>query len=86
MHSDDEREIYTRILNMVQPYLPRHQPKEILNVEVGPPKEDKKCTPEVELKPLPSHLSYEFLSPNGTFSFNVSAMLDGTQITSFSVL
>ena len=47
-------------------------------MEVGPPKEDKKRTSNVELKLLSSYLRYEFLGPNDTFFVIVSASHDGT--------
>jgi len=53
-----------RVEDMAQLFLPQHHPREILNMEVGSSKEEKKFTLEVELKLLPSHLWYEFLSPN----------------------
>ena len=34
----------------------------------------------MELKPLPSHLRYEFLGPNHTFPIVVSAKLEGPQV------
>jgi len=40
----NEREVYTHILDMGQPFPPQHHPRQILNVEVGPFKEDKRCT------------------------------------------
>jgi len=49
-------------------------------VEVRPSKEDEKCTPQVELNPLPSHLRYTFLGLNKSFSYIVNASLNGTQI------
>ena len=52
----------------------------ILNMEVRPSKEDKKCTPKVELKPSHFHLRYEFLSPNEIFPVIFNACLDGTEI------
>ena len=33
-HSDEEREVYERILNSTEPYLPRQQAREVLNVGV----------------------------------------------------
>ena len=41
----DEREVYTHILDMAQPFPPQHHPKKILNVKVGPSKEDKSALP-----------------------------------------
>lgn len=79
-HPDEEREVYERILNSTQPYLPRQQAREVLNVEVLPSNEDKKSAPEVELKPLPSHLKYEFLGLNHKFPVIISAKLSGVQI------
>ena len=35
----------------------------------------------LELKPLPSHLRYEFLGPNETFLVIVNASLHGTQMS-----
>ena len=76
----DEREVYTQILDMAKPFPPQYQLRDILNMEVGPSKENRKRTLEVELEQLPSHLRHEFLGPNDTFSIIVSASLDGTQI------
>jgi len=70
---DDEIGIYAEVFNLAQPYLPRHQPREVLNVDVCPSNEDKKGAPEMEIKPLPSHLRYEFLGSNHTFPVIVSA-------------
>jgi len=81
-----EKEVYTQILNMAQPFPPQHHPRAILNVMVGPSKEDKKCTPKVELKSLPSHLRYEFLCSNDNFSIIVNASLDGTQIVKLATV
>jgi len=63
----DEREVYAHILDMAPPLSPQHHPREILNSEARRTKDDKECSPEVELKPLPSHLRYEFPDPNETF-------------------
>ena len=65
---------------MAQPYLPRQQAREVLNVEVRPFNEDRRSAPEVELKPLPYHLRYKFLGPNRTFPVIISAKLNGAQI------
>ena len=43
---------------------------------------DEKRAPKVELKPLPSSLSYEFLSPNPTYLVIVNASLSISQIDS----
>ena len=43
----DEREVYTHILDMAQLFLPQQHPREILNVEVGPSKEDKNPLPRL---------------------------------------
>ena len=72
--------MYIHILDMAQPFTPQDHPREILNMDVSPSKEDKKCTFVVELKSLPSHLRYKFIGPNETFHVIVSASLDGTQI------
>ena len=55
----NESEAYAHILDVAPPLPPQHHPREILNLEVRPSKDDKQCSPEVELKPLPSHLGYE---------------------------
>jgi len=65
---------------MAPRFCPQHHPREIFNFEVRPSEEDKKHSTEVELKPLPSHLRYEFLGPNETFSVIVNPSLNGTQI------
>jgi len=72
----DEREIYAHILDMT-PLFPPSTPSK----GVRPFKDNKKYSPAVELKSLPSHLRYEFLGPNETFSVIINASLDGTQIT-----
>jgi len=41
----DEREPYAHILDMAPLFPPQHHPKEILNLEERPSKEDKKYTP-----------------------------------------
>ena len=76
----DEREVYAHILDMTLLFPPQHHPREIINLEVRPSKDDKKCSPKVELKLLPSHVRYEFVVPNETFLVIVNASLDGTQI------
>jgi len=50
------------ILDLALTHLPRQQHKEIPRVVLQSSKEDEKGAPEVELKPLPSHLRYEFLT------------------------
>jgi len=79
-YPNEEREVYERILNLAQAYLPRQQAREVLNVEVRLSNEDKKSAPEVELMPLPFHLRYEFLSTNRTFPVIISTKLNGAQI------
>ena len=65
---------------MAQPFPPQHHPVGILNVEASPFKEDKKCTPKLKLKLLPSLLRYKFLGLDDNFPIIVSATsLDGTQ-------
>ena len=49
-------------------------------MEVRSSNEDKKGATELELKPLPSHLRYEFLGPNHTFPIIVSVKLNGPQV------
>lgn len=69
------------ILNLAQPYLPRCQSREIMNLEVRPSNEDK-----VELKPLPFHLTYKFLDPTLTFPIIISAKFNGAQIEKLLVM
>jgi len=45
LYLNEETEICAKVFNLVQPYLPRHQPREILNVEVRSSNEDKKDAP-----------------------------------------
>ena len=57
---EDETEVYDHILDMAPLFPPQHHPREILNLEVRPSKDENKYYPKVELKPLPSHSRYEF--------------------------
>jgi len=43
-------------------------------------KDEEKSELKVELKPLPSHLRYEFLDPDHKFPIIVSSKLDGPQL------
>jgi len=54
-------DVTIRLLNESTAYTPRQSYKEILSVEESTPKKEKECSPKVELKPLLSHLMYEFL-------------------------
>jgi len=54
---------------------------ESLQDESKPPFDEAKV-PEVELKPLPLSLRYEFLGPKSTYSVIVNASLNATQIDS----
>ena len=56
-----ENEDYARLLNESTAYTPRQSRMEILNVEEPTSKKEEECPPKVELKPLPSHLRYNFL-------------------------
>ena len=77
LQTRDKRKVYAHILDMALLFPPQHHPREILNLEMRPSKEDKKCSLKVELKPLPSHLRYEYLGPNESFMVIVNASLDG---------
>jgi len=44
-YSDEEIEIYAKVFNLAQPYLLRHQPREVLNVEIQSCNEDSKGAP-----------------------------------------
>jgi len=72
-----EKEEYARLLNEFTAYMPRQSRREILNVEELTSKKEEECPPKVELKPLPSHLRYEFLDSSHQFSVIVNAKLDG---------
>jgi len=71
--------VYTHILDLAQPFPPHHHPREIL-YRGGALQRRQEVHSEVELKPLPSHVRYEFLGPNETFAVVVSASLNGIQI------
>jgi len=60
VQSGEEREVYAHILDMAPSLPAQHHPREILNLEVRPSKDDKTCSPTVKLNPLPSHLGYQF--------------------------
>jgi len=49
-------------------------------VEESTPKKEEECPPKVELKPLPSHLRYEFLDSAHQFPVIVNAKLSGPQL------
>ena len=46
------------------------------------PSSNKAKAPEIELKPLPSSLRYEFLGPNSTYPVIVNAILNASQVDS----
>jgi len=75
-----EKEDYARLLNESTTYAHRQFPTEVLSVEELPFKEEEKSTPKVDLKPLSSHLRYEFLDPDNKFPVIVSSKLDGPQL------
>ena len=58
----------------------RQSRREILSVEEPTSKKEDTCPPKVELKPLPSHLRYEFLNSAHQFPIIVSTKLDATQL------
>ena len=60
--------------------MPRQSHREILIVEELTSKKEEECPPKVELKPLPSHLRYEFLDFSHQFSIIVNDKLDGPQL------
>ena len=65
------------LLNESIAYMARQSPKEILSVEELASKKKEKCPSKVELKPLPSHLRYEFLDSAHKFPVIVNTKLDG---------
>jgi len=50
------------------------------------PLSDEKCASEVELKPLPSSLRYEFLGPNSTYLAIVNANLNAAQFDTLLII
>jgi len=75
-----ENEQYARLLNESTTYAHRQLPMEVFCMEELHSKDDEKSEPKVELKPLPSHLRYEFLDPDHKFPVIVSSKLDGPQL------
>jgi len=75
-----EKEKYARLFTESTAYMPRQSRREILGVEELTSKKEEECPPKVELKPLPSHLRYEFLDFSHQFSIIVNDKLDGPQL------
>ena len=75
-----EKEEYARLLDEFIAHMPRQSRREILGVEELTSKKEEECPPKVELKPLPSHLKYEFLDSSHQFPVIVNAKLDGPQL------
>jgi len=75
-----EKEEYARLLSESPAFTPRQSNREILSVEEPTCKNEGECLPKVELKPLPSHLRYEFLNSTHQFPVIVNAKLDGPQL------
>ena len=59
-----EKHIYANLLNSAPTYMGNQKHKEGLFLEDRSSKDDKNGAPQVELKPLPPHLWYEFFGPN----------------------
>jgi len=70
-----------QLLEVFQPISPSIAKVEPLQDENKPSSEVAKV-PEVELKPLPSSMRYEFLGPKPTYSVIVNASLNASQIDS----
>ncbi|XP_062075671.1 uncharacterized protein LOC133779773 [Humulus lupulus] len=65
-----------------QPFAKFRRPFESLNLSEGnfkPPKPSIQEPPKLELKPLPSHLKYDYLRDNETLPVIISAMLGAEQ-------
>ena len=75
-----EKEEYAQLLNESIIYTHRQFPKEVLRVEEPTSKAQEKCPSKVELKPLRSHLMYEFLDSAHELPVIVSAKLDDPQL------
>ena len=75
-----EKEEYARLLNRSIAHMPRQSCRGVLSVEEPTSKKEEECPLTVELKPLPSHLRYEFFDPSHQFSVIVSAKLNGPQL------
>jgi len=75
-----EKEEYARLLNKSTAYMPRQSRRGVLCMEEPTSKKEEECLLTVELKPLPSHLRYEFFDPSHQFSVIVSAKLNGPQL------
>ena len=72
-----ERE-YARLLDASTAYMRRQSPQEVLSMEEGASKEKKKSALQVEVKPLPSHLTYEFRDSDHMFP--ISTKPNGLQL------
>lgn len=75
----NEKEIYAKLENSYPKYMEKRKHKKGLCLENRSSKNDKKGAPNVELKPLPLHLRYEFLGPNQTFYVIISTKLNDAQ-------
>jgi len=70
-----------QLLEASPPIPPSLAKVEPLKVE-NKPSSDEEQALEVELKPLPSSLRYEFLGPNSTYPVIVNASLNASQVGS----
>jgi len=71
-----------QLLKASPPIPPSFTKVDLLQDEITPSSDEVKA-PEVELKPFPSSLRYEFLGPKSTYPVIVNANLNATQIESF---
>ncbi|XP_070050709.1 uncharacterized protein [Nicotiana tomentosiformis] len=77
-HEDDEKEGLVKCANALQgmgsySYGPRKLSLDLKNRKTPPMKPSIEESPTLELKPLPSHLRYEFLGPSSTLHVILSA-------------
>jgi len=62
----------------IPPFLAKVEPLKVENK----PSSDEAQAPEVELKPLPSSLRYEFLGPNSKYHLILNVSLNASQVNS----
>ncbi|XP_070042597.1 uncharacterized protein [Nicotiana tomentosiformis] len=86
-HEEDEKEGLVECANALQgmgsySYGPRKLSLDLKNRKTPPTKPSIEEPPTLELKPLPSHLRYEFLGPFSTLRVILSACLTNMQVDS----
>ena len=84
-HDEDEKEGFVECVNALQgmesyTYKPRKLFLDLENQKTPPTKPSIEEPPTLELKPLPSHLRYEFLGPCSTLPVILSSCLTNVQV------